>query len=104
MLAATPAPLGQRHVPVISSSQRPPQRSRFPRLPRDTSCNLLSFPTRTPGTQTPTRSCCCCPQCHSIRMETFLSPKSHHRLRQLLPLLSALGAPGAPPGCASLGI
>lgn len=42
MLAATPAPLGQRHVPVISSSQRPAQRGRFPRLPQDTSCVISS--------------------------------------------------------------
>lgn len=48
MLAPTPAPLGQRHVPVISSSQRPAQRSRFPRLPRDTSCYRLSSRAQTP--------------------------------------------------------
>lgn len=89
MLAAAAAPLGQRHVPAMGSSQR--------RLPRTRVITSPPPGPAHPAHKTP-RGCAAAAPSHCIRMETLPSPKSHHRPGQLLPLPSPPGAPGAQPG------
>lgn len=84
MLAAAAAPLGQRHVPAIGSSQR--------RLPRTRVITSPPPEPAHPAHKTP-RGCAAAAPSHCIRMETLPSPKSHRRPGQLLPQ----------PGAASLG-